>query len=103
MRPVHEDKPDSEKNLNPVFNPFTVYDNPKEATIVTQRSGIPKQPNGLSESQKMFQETMHSSGAEELDDSSPFRFFTMAMCTSFGPLGPPGQPGPPGVPGQQGP
>ena len=48
-RPVDEDKPDSEKNLNPVFTLFNVNDNPKEATIVTQRSGIPKLPNGQSE------------------------------------------------------
>ena len=97
---LEKHKPLSDKNINPVFDPLNINDNPKEATIVTQRSDIPKlQSTKLSKSHQILDETQ----SNEFEDSSPFRLLTMPICTSYGPPGPPGSRGPPGVPGQQGP
>ncbi len=99
-KPVLEKyKPVADKDINSVFDPLNINDNPKEATILTQRSDIPKMSNRLSKNHKIIDETHNN----EYEDSSPFRLLTMPICTSYGPSGPPGPPGPPGVPGQQGP
>lgn len=99
-KPVSEKhKPVLDKDINLVFDPLNINDNPKEATILTQRSDVPKMSNKLSKSHHTPGETQ----TDEFEDSSPFRLLTMPICTSYGPPGPPGPPGTPGVLGLQGP